>query len=111
MAAVRGRHRWNTETKEWEVAYRPTRDQWIIMLQTVSDRLFAMPVPKIVPTKIKAQYEQEEETMKMISEGTYSLSKYSTRAEGIDKRYLSVKEPKEPLYRREADKPEAHIQP
>lgn len=54
MAAVRGRHRWNTDTKEWEVAYRPTRDQWIFMLQTVSDRIFAMPVPKIVPTKIKA---------------------------------------------------------
>lgn len=31
-AAVRGRHKWNTQTKEWEVAYRPTRDYWIIML-------------------------------------------------------------------------------
>jgi hypothetical protein len=54
ISAVRGRHRWNTQTKEWEVAYRPTRDQWIIMLQTVSERLFAMPVPKVVPTKIRA---------------------------------------------------------
>ena len=32
IAAVRGRHRWNTESKEWEVCYRPTRDYWIIML-------------------------------------------------------------------------------
>jgi len=54
IAAVRGRHRWNTVTKEWEVAYRPTRDYWIIMLQTVSERIFAMPVPRVVPTKIKA---------------------------------------------------------
>lgn len=49
-AAVRGRHRWNIETKEWDVAYRPTRDLWIIMLQTINPRIFAMPVPKVVPT-------------------------------------------------------------
>ena len=34
-AAVRGRHRWNTYTKEWEVFYRPCRDYWIILLKTV----------------------------------------------------------------------------
>lgn len=33
--AVRGRHRWNTRTKEWEVAYRPFRNYWIVLLLTV----------------------------------------------------------------------------
>jgi hypothetical protein len=49
--------------------------------------------------------------MKMIEDGTYSLSKHNTRAEGIDKRYLSVKEPKEALFKRDLDKPEAHVVP
>jgi hypothetical protein len=31
-AAVRGRHKWNTQLKLWEVAYRPMRDYWIILL-------------------------------------------------------------------------------
>jgi len=74
QAAVRGRHKWNTQTKEWEVIYRPLRDYWIIMLQTVSERIFAMPVPKVVPSKILAQFEQEEETMKRIQEGTFSFT-------------------------------------
>ena len=111
VAAVRGRHRWNTQTKEWEVYYRPTRDSWIIMLQTVSDRLFSMPMPKVVPTKIRAQYEQEEETMKNIEDGTFSFSKQFTKLEGIDRRYMSVKEKKEPIYRRDLDKAEARVAP
>jgi len=69
-----------------------------------------MPVPKVVPTKIKAQYEQEEETMRMIDEGTFSFTKQA-RAEGIDRRYLSVKEQKEPLFRKELDKPEGKVIP
>ena len=32
MAAVRGRHKWNSDKKEWEVSYKPARDYWIIML-------------------------------------------------------------------------------
>jgi hypothetical protein len=59
-AAVRGRQRWNTQLKEWEVYYRPFRDFWIILLKTVNQRLFAMPIPKVVPTKILAQFEEEE---------------------------------------------------
>ena len=54
IAAVRGRHRWNPEVKQWEVYYRPCRDYWIILLKTVQERLFAMPIPKIIPTKILA---------------------------------------------------------
>ena len=53
-AAVRGRHRWNPLAKRWEVYYRPFRDYWIILLLTTNDRLFAMPIPKVVPTKIVA---------------------------------------------------------
>lgn len=56
-AAVRGRHRWNTRRKEWEVYYRPMRDYWIILLLSCNERLFAMPVPKVVPTRIMAQFE------------------------------------------------------
>ena len=64
------------------------------MLQTISDRLFAMPVPKVVPTKILAQFEQEDDTMKKISAGTFSFSSKDVtfKPEGIDRRYLSVKE-------------------
>jgi hypothetical protein len=60
-AAVRGRHRWNTKTKEWEIYYQPFRNYWIVLLLTVQPRIFALPLPKIVPTKIVAQYEIEEE--------------------------------------------------
>jgi hypothetical protein len=34
-AAVRGRHQWNSELKQWEIKYRPFRDYWIILLLTV----------------------------------------------------------------------------
>jgi hypothetical protein len=59
--AVRGRHRWNTQTKEWEISYRPFRNYWIVLLLTVQPRIFALPMPKIVPTHIVAQYEIEEQ--------------------------------------------------
>lgn len=70
------------------------------MLQTISDRIFAMPVPKVVPTKIMAQYEQEEETMKRIHDGTYSsLQKSpSVKKEGLERKYLLVKEKHEPVF-------------
>lgn len=57
--ACRGRHQWNTETKEWQIKYRPYRNHWIVLLLTVNSRIFALPMPKIIPNKIKAQYEQE----------------------------------------------------
>lgn len=56
--AVRGRYSWNSAAKAWTVAYRPCRDYWILLLLTVNDRLFALQVPKVVPSKIKAQYEE-----------------------------------------------------
>ncbi len=95
------------------MGYRPCRDFWIIMLQTVNERIFAMPVPKVVPTKIMAQYEQEEETMKRIREGTYSSIQKSptTKKEGLERKYLSVKEKHEPIYQRDTEKPEAKVIP
>ena len=54
---VRGRHAWNTQTKEWEIQYRPYRNEWIVLLLTVNPRIFAMPMPRVIPTKITAQYE------------------------------------------------------
>ena len=46
---VRGRYGWNIEAKEWDVVYRPMRDFWIHLLLTVSERLFALQVPKVIP--------------------------------------------------------------
>jgi hypothetical protein len=58
---VRGRHRWDPVLKRWEVKYRPFRDHWIVLLMTVNQKIFALPVPKLVPTKIKAQFEFEDD--------------------------------------------------
>jgi hypothetical protein len=60
-AAVRGRHKWNTQTKTWEIKYRPYRDYWIVLLLTVNKKIFALPMPKVVPSRIKAQFEIEDE--------------------------------------------------
>lgn len=59
-AAVRGRHRWNINAKRWEIYYQPYRKFWIVLLLTVNDRIFAMPMQRIIPTKIYAQFELEE---------------------------------------------------
>ena len=50
--AVRGRHAWDTKTKEWVIKYRPYRNQWLVLLLTVNPRIFAMPMPRVIPTKI-----------------------------------------------------------
>jgi len=53
-SAVRGRHRWNRVTKEWEIKYRPFRNHWIVLLLSANKRIFALPMPKIIPARIKA---------------------------------------------------------
>jgi hypothetical protein len=60
-AAVRGRHSWDCKNKTWYVKYRPYRDYWIALLLTANKKIFALPVPKVVPTRIKAQYEIEND--------------------------------------------------
>ena len=56
-AAVRGRHAWDTDMKEWYIQYRPYRNEWIVLLLTINPRIFAMPMPRVIPSKITAQYE------------------------------------------------------
>jgi len=60
VAAIRGRHRWNVETKSWDTCYRPMWEYWIILLKTISDKIFTLPPPEIKPQKILAQYELNE---------------------------------------------------
>jgi hypothetical protein len=54
---LKGRFRWNTSEKTWGVAYRPFRDNWILLLKTISNRIFALApeAPDVGP--ILAQYE------------------------------------------------------
>ena len=69
--AVRGRYKWDMKHKCWDVGYREYRDQWIVLLQTVNPRLFAMPIPKVMPEKILAQFEEEDMRVKGLDlEGT-----------------------------------------
>lgn len=58
-------------------------------------------MPKVVPTKILAQFEEEDLKKTM----TY------IRKEGVDKKYLSIKEQKEPLFQKNSMKTEAGISP
>jgi hypothetical protein len=50
-SAVKGRYRWNTKEKMWDVSYRPYRDNWILLLHTITDRIFALApeVPDVGP--------------------------------------------------------------
>lgn len=48
-AAVKGRHKWNTSTKQWEIEYQPFRDYWIVLLLSVQPKIFALPTKPIVP--------------------------------------------------------------
>jgi hypothetical protein len=43
VQAVRGRQKYDRETKKWVVEYRPMRDLWIILLKTISDKVLAYP--------------------------------------------------------------------
>jgi hypothetical protein len=74
-----------------------------------------MPVPKVVPSKILAQFEQEEETMKRIQEGTFSFNSPSKTlkagVQGLEKKYLSIKDKQEPTYKRDLTKPEGNMLP
>lgn len=108
--SVRGRHRFNRESNDWDVYYRAFRDYWILLLLTQNERLFALQVPKVVPGKIRAQYEEQEEIAHMkasLQRGEVTFK----RAEGIERRYQSIKEEKKPLFTRVVDKPEAGVMP
>ena len=123
-STLRGRHKWSTATKEWEIHYRPYRNHWIVLLLTVNKRIFAMPMPRVIPTKIVAQYQQEEERQWAqtqgrpydaaasmgVSAGLYGSLGTSART-GIDARYSKISGIKEPVYQRDLTKNEAGIMP
>ena len=129
--AVRGRHAWNTRTKEWEIKYRPYRNQWIVLLLTINPRIFAMPMARVIPTKIEAQYEQEEDYQRaremglpatlgagsgsMAGSQMYAGSSLgygeSLSKTGINKRYQAITEIKQPTFQRDTTKNEGNIQP
>jgi hypothetical protein len=62
-----------------------------------------MPVPKVVPTKILAQFEQEEQTMQAIKQGTFTMNSATQKGqkgavEGFDRKYMSVRDQERPTY-------------
>lgn len=60
-----------------------------------------MPLPKVIPTKILAQFEQE----------SLKMSSPYTKKEGVDKLYLSVVDKKASQLDKVVDKKEANVQP
>ena len=108
--AVRGRYAWNIEYKQWGISYKPYRDYWILLLLTVNDRLFSLQVPKIIPSKIKAQYEVQDD-LTMIKDSIRMGELSFQRAEGIEKNYLSIRNQKKSVFERDLNKPEAGVIP
>ena len=102
VAAIKGRHKWNQEEKFWEVSYRPMREYWVILLKTVSEKVFTLPAPEIKPEKILAQYELNEMMME---------ERKKKKLEGTVKKYTSIRDVKLPTYKRKIDKPEVEIEP
>ena len=92
-------------------------------MQTVCPRLFAIPIPKVIPEKIVAQFEEEE--MRMMGRTLKGTTAFrddddflpshkrfgSTQSEGIMKKYHSVKPMKEPTFKRDKNKMEASVKP
>lgn len=73
------------------------RDFWILLLLTVSERLFALQVPKVIPNRVKAQYEEQEHLARM--KASLSIGEITFKApEGIDRKYISVTNIKYPTY-------------
>lgn len=105
---VKGRFRWNLAAKAWDVSYRPLRDYWILLLLSVSERLFALQVPKVIPSKIRAQYEEQEELIRMkesLSKGEFTYKP----PEGIDRKYINVKDIHYPTFQMDRNKTEAGV--
>jgi hypothetical protein len=67
-------------------------------------------VPKVIPGKIRAQYEEQEQIAAMhesLQRGEITFK----RPEGIDRRYASVTALREPEFKRNIDKSEAGVKP
>ena len=85
IAAVKGRHQYNRETKEWDVLYRPNRELWIHLLKAIQPQIFALPPDKVKTEKVFTQYEKEE---------VLGLTKMLEKPKGIDAKYQTVRDPK-----------------
>jgi len=105
---VRGRYCWDTGHKEWTVSYKPFRNYWILLLLTVNERLFALQIPKVIPGKIVAQYE-EQEHFKAMTESLMRGEETFKPSEGIDKSYLSINHIKSKRFERNPNKTEANV--
>lgn len=82
----------------------------MLLLLTVNDRLFSLQVPKVIPGKIKAQYEDQEDIavmQKSLANGELTFKK----SQGIDNKYLSIRNEKQTNYQRNPDRIEANIKP
>ena len=107
-AAVRGRHKWNQKTKDWEIKYRYFRNYWITLLLTVNKKIFALSMPKIIPQRIKAQFELEEEyqqTVKNMGTSKMSFRPHTTNL------YNSITNIYVPSFQADKTKNEAGIKP
>ena len=71
----------------------------------MNQKIFALPVPKVVPSKIKAQYELEQEAL-----GNY-LDSGLTQPITNKRLYQSVTEIYRPPYQRNLNKTEAAVKP
>ena len=79
------------------------------MLLTVQERLFALQIPKVAPSKIKSQYEVQAEqdayVQSLKEQGIPMLP------EGVDKKYLSIRDVQRQTFTRNLDKTEAGVKP
>jgi hypothetical protein len=81
-----------------------------LLLLTCNERLFALQVPKAIPTRITAQYEAEEQLVRMkesLARGEITFAK----REGMARKYLAVKDLKTLDFMRKPDKTEGNIYP
>jgi hypothetical protein len=81
------------------VAYRPMRHYWVILLKTISDKIFTIPIPQVKPKKILAQYEIND-----MMNDKYLQSKLN-QTNATDKRYNKIEDVIEPTFKRETQKP------
>jgi hypothetical protein len=115
FCAVKGRYALNPDhssnnSSEWGVSYRPYRDQWILLLLSCNERLFALQVPKAIPSKITAQYEEEEQLVRMKESLARGEITFAQR-EGMDRKYLAVKDVKALNFASRPDTTEGNIYP
>lgn len=77
-----------------------------MLLLQANPKIFAVPTSRIIPDRIKAQFELEDDYYKKLSE----MSLRKMRA-SRNKRKISISEMRQPTYQRDPDRVEGHIKP